>query len=359
MREKVTPPTKHKKLPIILIALLALLLLAVCGVLLLLHSGRGALRTAQSYDTQPFQEALDAAADPQDKEDEPDDSPVEEGVVVYQGERYRYNDEIITLLFLGIDTNETVEIQEIAGTGGQADTIFLLVLDPKNERIRMLGVSRDTMTDIELYDLNGNYMGTDRNHLALAYAYGDGAQKSCELTEEAVSNLFFQMPIHGYCSINISAIEILNDLVGGVTVTVTDEDLEAIGFTVGETLTLDAEQAESYIRWRPDKDSVSNGRRMERQKDYAWRYIQQAKKVFSENVLFPVQAVQAVSPYMVTDLSVSEISYLATLATGLDFSIEDIQMVEGLETTTEIHDEFYASDSALYELILEVFYEKE
>lgn len=345
-----------KKRKIISILLLILCVLPA-GLFLLAWGmprlGRRSMMGRAVYDAQPLQEAIAQVENIQEE------LSYEEGVVVYQGERYRYNEEIITILCMGIDTNETVEVKDVAGTSGQADTIFLLVLDPKSEQMRLLGISRDTMTDIELYDLNGRYMGTDRNHLALAYAYGDGAQKSCELVQKAVSNLFFQMPIHGYCSINIHAISALNDLVGGVTVTVEDEDLVSCGFQPGTTVTLDGKQAETYIRYRPNREAVSNGRRMERQKKYAYQYVVQAKAELADNLLLPVQAVKEIAPYLVTDLDISEISYLATIAAGMKFALEDIQMVEGLEVTAAYHDEFYASDSRLFEMILEVFYEKE
>lgn len=319
---------------------------------LTLHLGKKSFHSGEKYNTRLFQAAITEIDDMPEKE------PEEEGIVVYRGERYRYNEELITILCMGIDTNETVEVKEISGKGGQADTIFLLVLDPVSAQMNLLGISRDTMTDIELYDLNGRYIGTDRNHLALAYAYGDGEHKSCELMKKAVSNLFYQMPIHGYCSINIQAIGPLNDLVGGVTVSIMDDDLAELGFERGTTVTLDGKKAETYIRFRPNREAVSNGRRMERQKDYAFRYVTQAKKAFSDNLLLPVQAMEKIAPYLVTDLDISEISYLASLAAKMRFTSEDIRMVEGLEVTAAYHDEFYASDSRLFEMILEVFYEK-
>ena len=53
-------------------------------------------------------------------------------------------------------------------------------------------------------------------------------EMSCERMVEAVSHLFYGIPIHGYCSLNMEVITLLNDEIGGVTVTV-PEDLTREG----------------------------------------------------------------------------------------------------------------------------------
>ena len=47
--------------------------------------------------------------------------------------------------------------------------------------------------------------------------------------EEAVSELFYGLPIHGYCALSMNNIADLNDAVGGVTVTVPEELAAASG----------------------------------------------------------------------------------------------------------------------------------
>ena len=78
------------------------------------------------------------------------------------------------------------------------------------------------MTEITLFDYFGNELGKDVQHLALAYAYGDGREQSCELMTEAVSDLMFGLQIDSYFATNISTVQILNDEIGGVEVLVED-----------------------------------------------------------------------------------------------------------------------------------------
>ncbi len=192
-------------------------------------------------------------------------------LVLENGKKYRYNDEIITLLCMGIDQgSEAWEGEGESGENGQADAIFLLVLDQKSYSLRLIGISRDTMTDIATYDRQGNYVGESKNHLALAFSYGAtknqksyslrligisrdtmtdiatydrqgnyvgesknhlalafsyGATKNegAEFVKDAVSNLFYNLPIHGYAAIDWDALGKINDSVGGVTVTLTED----------------------------------------------------------------------------------------------------------------------------------------
>ena len=55
----------------------------------------------------------------------------------------------------------------VAGSGGQADAIFLVAQDVARDKVEILMIPRDTMTEITLTDLSGNVLGRDIQHLAL------------------------------------------------------------------------------------------------------------------------------------------------------------------------------------------------
>ena len=117
----------------------------------------------------------------------------ETDLIYHNGKAYRFNEEMITLLFMGIDqrSEEVEQILGISGESGQADTIFLVAMNPLNDKIKVIAVSRDTMTEIPIFDARGNYLGEEKNHLGLAYAFGDGREKSCQYMVDAVSRLFY------------------------------------------------------------------------------------------------------------------------------------------------------------------------
>lgn len=77
--------------------------------------------------------------------------------ISYQGQVYDYNEDILTFLFMGIDKNDET-VQKVAeGTeGGQADALFLMVMDSHDQTVDIIGINRNTMTTIDMYDEQGN-----------------------------------------------------------------------------------------------------------------------------------------------------------------------------------------------------------
>lgn len=284
------------------------------------------------------------------------------GLIWFNGEAYRYNDKLTTLLFIGIDQrSEEIETkEEVSGESGQADTIFLLVLNPVNNKMKVIGISRDTMTDIKTFDYKGNYLGKSKNHLGLAYAYGDGRETSCGYMTDAVSELFYGMPIHGYVALNMEAVIKINDSVGGVTVTVSDDAAPADSrFHPGETVRLEGTLALKYIKWRDTSVPNSNNLRMARQKQYLESFLKQALQAVQTDVTLPVKLYQELNGQMVTDLGADKAVYLTTRALGMKLDSEGIMMLKGESKQGSVYDEVYVDDDALYRLILETFYVKE
>ena len=72
----------------------------------------------------------------------------------------------------------TYQTQEDAG---QADAIFVVSMDRATEKIKVLFVPRDSMTEIEVFNPSGKSLGMTTDHINIQYAFGDGRQKSCEL----------------------------------------------------------------------------------------------------------------------------------------------------------------------------------
>ena len=61
---------------------------------------------------------------------------------------------------------------------------------------------------------------------------------------------------------------------------------------------------------------------------------------------------------MTTDLNLEKVVYLADLAAGFDFAKMDITKIAGENVMGEKYEEFYVDETAMYELILDVFYEE-
>ena len=280
--------------------------------------------------------------------------------VRFNGGVYDYNEDITTFLVMGIDKDDEVvkEVQE--GTdGGQADALFLLVLNPHDESIKIIGINRNTMTDVDVYDEYGRYMTTTIAQIAVQHGFGNGLEESCEYQVKAVSNLFYQLPIHGYAAINMSAIPTLNDIVGGVDVTVL-EDLTKWDKTLveGATVHLEGDSAFYYVKSRDVRLFGSSDRRLERQRQYLNGFIKAARAQSLENSNAAIELFTAISDKMVTDITADEISYLAPYMTRYSFDSTDFMMIDGETVKGEEFEEFYIDEDDLYKTIIEVFYEK-
>ena len=198
----------------------------------------------------------------------PNSVVAEDDYIVYNGEKYKFNQDVTTILFAGIDTRSEEDQLGTLGTAGQADAIFVMSVNTNTGESKIMAVSRDSMVDVNVCDAAGNFLGTEELQICLAHAYGDGAESSSENLKRSVSRLFFGIPVNAYLTLDLDAISILNDTVGGVTVEVV-EDLthkdEAL--KLGETVTLTGSQAETYVRYRDVQgDENQNNLRMERQK---------------------------------------------------------------------------------------------
>ncbi len=283
----------------------------------------------------------------------------EEGWVKYQDVIYQYNEEIMTFLIMGIDKkNDVKEVAE--GTdGGQADAIFLAVMNPKNKSIKVIAVNRNTMTDIDVYDEEGNYFTTVKAQLATQHGFGNGVEKSCEYQQRAVQKLFYQMPVHGYAAINMSAIETINDAVGGIDVTLT-ADMTNINkeFTKGNTVHLEGKNAFWYVKYRDVNVFGSADERLGRQKQYLRAFIGKTKEKVAADLTVVADLYQAVMSQMVTNVSLDEATYLASILKDYRFSEEDLYTMAGETVMGEQFEEFYPDETALYEMILEIFYEE-
>lgn len=286
-------------------------------------------------------------------------------VIVYNGETYRFNENITSILCMGIDREKWNEGENVIGTSGQADMLMLAILDMESGRVKLWNISRDSMADVDLYDTNGNYVETKNMQLCLAYAYGDGKKTSCENTLRSVSRLLYGVPIQSYAALDMAAIRPLNDAIGGVEVTIHEEDILPAKFVAGTTVLLQGDDAEDYVQARrtelPDEPIDSNNNRMARQKQYMMNFIQKALQQTKADVTTPVKLFQTAmqGDNMVTDLTVSRISYLTSIFSNVNFTEESFRTVPGEVVAGEVYAEYHVDDQALYEMILDTFYIKE
>jgi anionic cell wall polymer biosynthesis LytR-Cps2A-Psr (LCP) family protein len=151
----------------------------------------------------------------------------------------------------------------------------------------------------------------------------------------------------------MDAIATMNDAVGGVKVTVT-EDFSKVDPTIpmGEVI-LRGQQAINYVRTRKNVGDQLNLSRIERQKDYIQGFFT-AFKASAQNANFLVDAYEEISPYIVTDCSTNALSGIVSRYE--DYDLRQIVTPKGENVLSNEYYEFHVDEEALDALILELFY---
>lgn len=280
------------------------------------------------------------------------------GVITYGGKKYKYNDHLSNFLFMGVDTREKVETTKGEANAGQADAIFLLSWDRVEHKMCMVSIPRDTITEIEVFDQEGNSLGMTKDHINLAYAYGDGKNISCDLMKQAVSGLLYGLPIQGYCSLNMDGIPILIEAVGGVNVTVPNNSLSEQNpeWIKGAEIELTAENAEDFVRYRDIEETQSAIERQERQIAFLSAYGEKATQVYSEMPSLVTELYEALDSYMVTNIGADQ--FVKVLQDFASDEAREIWSIPGEGVKGSEFDKYHVDDEALYKNMIQYFYKE-
>lgn len=265
----------------------------------------------------------------------------QDNTIEVNGVTYRPDSNVRAYLFLGVD--DAGLDYEAYGRGGRTDTLLLFV--KKGDELRILEISRDTMTEVDTYDAAGDYLSSGVMQINMQYSFGDSPRRSAWLTKRTVSELLGGVTITGSIALDMSGIAPVVDALGGITVQM-EQDCSYIdpAYTEGTSVTMDGQAAEHFIRWRDSSSVGSNDARMGRHSWFVRQMLTQANSA-SLNILL-----QAAEPYLNTDMTAEELQFL------LDCTLEETIRVPGETRAGDLHEEFYVDTDALQELLLRLFY---
>lgn len=270
------------------------------------------------------------------------------------GVKYFPRQDITVMLIMGIDEVGPVKDSGSYNNTGEADMIALAVFDETNEQMDILYINRDTMVDMPVLGIGGKPAGTANRQIAVSHTYGSGLEDSCENTKKTVSDLLYGLPINYYVAMNMDAIPILNDAVGGVTVTVVDDFSDVNpNILMGQT-TLMGQDALDYVQERRGVGDQKNTSRMERQKEYMKNFLSAFKSKTSASDMFVLNTYEQVSDYIVTDLVANSMSSIWNKYA--DYQLDEVVTLQGENTLENGHYAFILDEAALDALILKMFY---
>ncbi len=226
------------------------------------------------------------------------------------------------------DTKDLGYLPQVNSFDGLSDVMLLIRFDPKNNKLNILSIPRDTRSKIKGY---GSRKINAANRLGGPY-----------LSAQSVSNLLGNVEINGYVRINVLGVGKLIDALGGVTVNV-PKDLKYkddsqhlyINLKAGEQH-LDGDQALQLLRFR--NDGRGDIGRIERQ--------QMVMQALMEQALNP--AILLRSPIILStikeniDTNLTLDSLLTLLSFGVGINRSNIQMLT-LPGRVSTRKEFVAS----------------
>ena len=233
-----------------------------------------------------------------------------------------------------------------------------MVFDLRNDKLHVININRDSMTDVDIKTIEGKTALTDRMQIGLAYGYGDGEIVSCENFTHAVSGLMYNLPINGYVALDMDAMADINDVLSGVTLTARDTISENV--FEKDVVTLQGKVAYRYLeKMDTVTDAVGeHGRRMERQSLYLAGWLERLEQSYSDDKGIIKKVYEAASPYLQTNLDRDACLYLFSRMRGMDIAVaeKDIQKLPGTYERPAHFDEYQVDTGSLVEEMLDIFY---
>lgn len=276
--------------------------------------------------------------------------------ILYGDKRYPIKEGLSTVLMIGTDNFAASENLLVKGANRNrelADFLVLLVIDHSEKTITPLQLNRDTICEVPWLDEKGAVGGYKTEHLTFAHSYGSGEQDSCLNTVRAVRGLLFNAPIANYLAFTMDAVPPVNDMVGGVTVTLT-EDIPSLGedYRKDATIRLRGKDALRFIRYREEMGG-SNYFRMKRQRQYLYAFTDAARSAGSANPDLAMEVYEKVDPYLCTSLTVDNL-------TRLYDQLCDYTLCETLSPSGDIvpGDDFYelhVHESSLWDCVYQCY----
>jgi LCP family protein required for cell wall assembly len=276
-------------------------------------------------------------------------------VIKYNGVSYAFNENVVSIAFIG--TDEGTDKNEGKEMG---DAIYVLAVDAKTGSTKILGISRDTMSDVDVYSDEGKFIDTEKLQMTYAYSFKGTNVTGGQNTLTTISRLFYGLPINDYFAINLNALKTLNDAIGGVTLTssMTFKSPED-GRTIleGETVTLHGAEAERYVRSRDIEELESNNDRMARQQEYIRAFIASIFPAAKKDISVVSNLYGAIKENSDSTLDITKLTYIASMALSHMKSASDIEYINLSGKIVEGKNaEMYVSNEDAIKTMLDVFY---
>lgn len=275
--------------------------------------------------------------------------------LVVDREEYAYYDNYFTnILVVGVD-KEDIAAQTVYRAGGQADFLMILSIDRRQRTITPIHIDRDTITDVRVYSPFGHSAGVNRMQICLSHAFSSSNEQNSKNTIWAVERLMQGIRMDQYMIMDMTGIAMLNDALGGVTVTLEDDFSHLDPAMVkGAEITLKGKQAEYFVRSRQEVGDHSNRQRMDRQRAFLEGLFDLFRQKTQENPNFVLDLFDHLGDHLYTSL---DAEWISSQTYALEhYAQKPIVDLKGIHAIGEDgYKEFRADETELKRTIRDVF----
>jgi LCP family protein required for cell wall assembly len=293
-------------------------------------------------------------------------APVEKPETIeYKGKTYIRNNNIVNILFLGIDYTEA---RAELNLGYRSDVMLVCAVDTATKKVSLISFPRDTYTTVYNIDENtGKIEKTRQNKINAAFAFGGGPkhfgyqnamtcvemfmQRECKLKNKLDFTL--NIPVYFYAGIDIDGIAPVAESVGGVEVTL-DYDQPGVG-KKGDTVLLKGDKAEIYLRDRHNTPGGDLGR-ADKEQDFIIKLAKKIKSMGAADIILNLY--DDLQKYVNTNLNASQMVDLAKILTGVNLDNVDKYTVPGKGDTLNGTYYYMPDEKDVLELLLKVYYKE-
>lgn len=282
-------------------------------------------------------------------------------IIKYNGKKYKYNENIFSIAFLGIDREDFVSSDE-ADFVGASDAMMVITVDIKTGDAKVIALPRDIMVEMDTFVDGTNEVRKEEVHqLYLAYSYGDGKELSCQNAVDAISRVLNNVTIDKYYALDLAGISVINDSIGGVLLK-SKYDFPAYDIKKDDVVTLKGDMAESYVRARDTDTITASLDRLDRQVQYVESFFLQVFPAVMTDFTMVSRLYNTGSQYSQTNLSLKDAAYISSVLLSKGTSRFETYTIDGEmkgykdEKTGNTHAAFYPDNDSIIQTVLDVFY---
>lgn len=244
--------------------------------------------------------------------------------IVYNGVEYTRNKDVVNIMLLGIDWDETRK-----DMGWRSDMNMLCTVDFTANKMTLTSIPRDTRANVYHVGQDGSIISQGLDKINAAYSYGHGPDKfGPQNAMRCISEFLsidgqYYVPIDYFISIDLAGVPKFASALDGIKL-VLDVNFPGLG-NKGDTVVLDEENSRAYLENR--KQVGGELVRVSHEQQYL---IAVAKKIKDKGAVASAPSLYAnFLKFMHTNLSLDQVVAFAQVLDDINIDDLTIQTIGG------------------------------